>query len=271
MTLDNQVAINTSGDQGREMQSRFEHLLPLLMQVESTNDKMAQLNPAWTWDEVNCPDSLSLEALLAGDWIADQIQAFQVREQAPTRKVAATLVQKRLMATLLSPLVAHFVVTGYTPLSPARPVAFDPLCWQVGWHNGSGPGEQEDFLSWLDHVTQRFFALFRHQFGVAPQVFWGNCALAIASPWSQLNRFPEVDGRAVHQDVSRFFSELSPSLQSGLEWLSLEVAERHVCVPRRRSCCLKYTLPGAENKLCGTCNRRSAAEQTQLVVANLTT
>ncbi|MEJ2766285.1 (2Fe-2S)-binding protein [Photobacterium sp. MCCC 1A19761] len=252
------------------MQASFENVFPMLAQADSTHDKMALLNPAWTWQALSGPNCLTLEALLEGSWIAEQIEAFQVREQAPTQKVAATLVQKRLMASILSPLVAYFRVTNRSPLQRTERLVFDTQQWQLGGRHAASNGDVPDFLPWLDGLTQQFFALFRRRFGVAPQVFWGNCALAIASPWSQLLRFPEVDGRAVHLDVSRFFRSLSPSLQSGLEWLPLEVAERHVCVPRRQSCCLKYTLPGMGEKLCGTCNRRTAEAQIQLVVANLT-
>lgn len=252
------------------MQSRFESLVPNLAQVNH-NDRLALLNPHWQWSEVKGDRGISLGQMLADElWLALQVDVFAASENPPTRKVAASLVQKKLMVKILSPLVALHVVTGRIPQADLSRLVLDTQTQQLGWRVAPFDSNTKDFQYWLSDVAMQFFRIFRHQFGISPRVFWGNCALAIASPWSQLARYQAegtgLDGKAVAEDARRFFLGLNPMLQAGLDWLEINVEGLVISVPRRRSCCLKYTLPGSEIKLCGTCNRRSEDEQIRLIL-----
>ncbi|MBV7299911.1 (2Fe-2S)-binding protein [Enterovibrio paralichthyis] len=236
-----------------------------VLQEGSLESRLAKLNPAWCWQPAS-EDAQPLGRLLKDDVFAQQaVLTFQKAHQAPTAKVAASLVHKQWVAHLLSPLVAVHLLSG-RPISPWQQLGYDVQASRLGWTTQPF-GENESPALFFDTVTgiaNACFALFRRNFSVSPRILWSNTALAMASPWSRLQPF-EVDGNVINRQLVAFFSHFPPSLAQSVQWLTITQGDKTVCMPRRLSCCLKYALPGKGKALCGTCQRRSEAEQVALI------
>ncbi|MGF1789421.1 (2Fe-2S)-binding protein [Photobacterium profundum] len=246
----------------------FHQLLPELKETNSVNEQLALLNPLWCWQQSNDENTVTISALLNTSLIAEQVKKARLTLQAPNDKVAASLIQKKLMTQLISPLVAVHVLSEQSPhFSLSGLVIPSDFSKPVMWLNeGFCAVPSNDFIVWIERLIQSFYLLFRHTFAIPPKTFWGNAALAIASPWSRLVG-QGVNGKIVAQDVQQFFSHLCPELQQALEWLVIEKGEFEIMVPRRNNCCLKYRLP--EKQLCGTCNRQTKQQQIDRVITRL--
>ncbi|MDE1462825.1 hypothetical protein [Spartinivicinus poritis] len=242
----------------------FEPHFPVFNDVNSALTNLASFNDEWHWKECNESDHLSLDLLFSDSkWLINAVNQFCEKEQVTNRRVAASLVQKRLMSCVVSPLVAVYLFTGLIPqLNLNQLFINQSLSENIQWRGQPFCTTNESLVSWLDDLIKEFFDIFRTLLRINPQAFWGNTALAIASPWSRLAHFGK-GGEAVHPDIKHFLSKFSPSIQSAVDWLLIEKATGYVCIPRRNNCCLKFSLPN--RKLCGTCNRRSKEEQITLI------
>ncbi|MGF1836511.1 hypothetical protein [Photobacterium sanguinicancri] len=253
------------------MDLSFRSLISPALLNKDLEESLLLLNPDWHWQQRTT--GVSLASITDGtDWLQKQIQDFKQQEQVPTAKIAATLVHKRLMAQLLSPLVAVNVLTEQHPQANLLDIYWDSE-YGLSWDKAAFSDSSRPFSEWLNTWLQALFSIFRHECGVPPRVFWGNCALAISAPWSRLIsglnhadlHAQQITGQAVIRSVTAYFKPLLPELQQALTWLDIDVGCHSIAIPRRNSCCLKYRLPSTGNSLCGTCNRRSVAEQISLV------
>ncbi|MCX4028353.1 hypothetical protein H0A36_06660 [Endozoicomonas sp. SM1973] len=242
----------------------FEQHFSAVDDVNSGLTSLALFNAEWYWKESDEPDHISLDLLFYDSkWLINAVNQFCEKELITNRRVAASLVQKRLMSCVVSPLVAVYLFSGVVPQLNVKQLFINQaLSENIQWRGQPFCTTNESLVSWLDDLINQFFEVFRTLLRVNPKAFWGNAALAIASPWSRLASFGK-GGEAVQPNIKHFLSTFSPPIKNALEWLLVEKTTGYVCVPRRNSCCLKYSLPN--RTLCGTCNRRSKEEQITLI------
>ncbi|AMG31785.1 hypothetical protein AL542_16530 [Grimontia hollisae] len=246
------------------MNHAFCALLPEL-QEGTLNTRLALLNPAWRW-QVAPEKAVPLGSLLKDDLVARRtVVAFQDTHQAPTTKVAASLVHKQWIANLLSPLVAVYLLSGRQP-EQWQKLGYDVEKGCLGWTTQPF-GEHTNpalFIETTTAVANACYTLFRRHFSVPPRVLWSNTALALAAPWHRLQNLG-AGGEAINNQLTAFFAHFPSPLSQSVKWLVIRENGKSLCVPRRLGCCLKYALPGNRNTLCGTCHRRSEQEQIALV------
>lgn len=242
----------------------FCSLLPEL-QEGSLDNRLTMLNPAWHWQAAP-KNATPLGRLLTDNLAAQQtVLTFKNEHQAPTAKVAASLVHKQWITNLLSPLAAIYLLTGHPP-EDWKKLGYDSSQGRIGWTTQPFGKDKSAarFFETITDIANACYLLFWRNFSVNPRILWSNTALALASPWNRLQSLG-VDGKTINTQLVAFFSHFPPSLSQSVKWLTVSQNERTLCAPRRLGCCLKYTLPGNENKLCGTCHRRSEPEQIALI------
>lgn len=246
--------------------ARFSQLLPEANIESSTSglERLKHFNPKWNWEESKQTEHISLETVLNDSrWLSEAVNRFYIEQNACSKKVAASLVQKRLLNCIVSPLIAVYLFCDQLPQSDIRQLFIDrKLAENIKWRDEPFSFRSNHFIQWLDQLINKLFDVFRELFVINRKVFWGNAALAIASPWSQLSRFGQ-GGEKVKPEIELFLAQFSAPLHNALEWLLIDIAANQVCIPRRNSCCLKFSLPSGA--LCGTCNRRPKEEQILLV------
>ncbi|WP_407330755.1 hypothetical protein [Enterovibrio sp. 27052020O] len=248
----------------------FQSLLPMPRDA-SLMTKVTQLDAKWQWADTQEENTVSLAQLSNdSDYLHQRIQEFARAYQAPREKVAASLVHKQLVAAILSPLMAIYLLTDNDVPCNAEDVFFAKDTQRISWHQSDCTPSQRvsmtERIAFLSHVDERLHAFFRKEYGVSARILWSNSALAFSAPWNRLITH-KVDGTQIRAQLAELFTLLPPPLATSIHWLVIRCSAHTLCVPRRTSCCLKYALPDSHNALCGTCHRRSEQAQRKMIEA----
>ena len=182
-----------------------------------------------------------------------------LRERArgvPSNKIARAQIHRNLSRSILSSLLAFWLLQGTVPAAPADQAVRMPRLRPdvrrapAGFH-GLRPGSATELLGAIDAVTNALEAISVPKATILPALRRSNCAVGIVAPYLVLRRHG-CPARIVRPALTRFIEEIAPLFAGEILWRDdTGFPETR---PVRKTCCLKYTC--GSRRFCGTCPKR---------------
>ncbi|MTI18886.1 hypothetical protein E1162_16710 [Rhodobacteraceae bacterium RKSG542] len=200
-------------------------------------------------------------------WSQNGLDHFKSEHGAQTNKIAASQVLKGIARATITKLATTYLLTGRsarkselmfvpTGSAPWIEMYFDPRLdlESLQFAPDVGPSELFELAIILEEIgTALQKGLGRRL--VPPAVFYSSIAMALAHPFMELYR-SGADPNETALLLQRFMAGFGKRVGGGLVWRQRQNNSRVEVAPRRKSCCLKYTLNGGSSQ-CFSCSRRA--------------
>lgn len=202
------------------MFSQLRDFIPNNSENINLDSLLLSINIDWQWKEQTSNNIVPLSHFIKDEkFLLDLAIDIKKEVRAPTLKVAASLLQKQWLNKIISLVVAVFNLSGIKPQQCLDFLIVDLNDKEWGWIDSPYQKQGRDFHDWLNSLLISLCSTFKQVFNLPPRIFWGNAALAVASPWSQISLKSER-GSDLAEDARFFFSYLCIELQDAIEWLS---------------------------------------------------
>lgn len=213
---------------------------------------------------------ISVAELLDSPMLIERaIEALDMAQNFADETLAKAQFYKGFVKQIIAPYLCHAV---YDAPVPTRLEALylaldnDAICG-VYWQATDAKALDEATLQEkINHFASAIVEVFADDIDYGKTDAWGSMGLAVANPWMSLAG-TSLSSSAIISSYERFMLGLVPDLQSAMQALPVQDATHDLVLFRRRkSCCLKYQIPGKTN--CKTCSKIAAATQIQQLLVN---